>query len=312
MVQPPRLILAGPTASGKSNIAHSVARELGDVELLSCDSVAVYEGLEIGSAKPSPLEQSEVHYHGVSIRKPNEVFSAADFVSLFENAKQKAQTNHNRLWAVGGSAFYVRAAFLGMWDAPAASEPLRARLMAEPIEALYAKLLELDPESAKRVGTNDRYRLVRANEVMELTGKTPSELENERAVPQNVLLWTIDRDDSELSLRIRARTKAMLARGWIDEVKGLSTVYPPDQVRALRSVGYLEILRFLKGEQPPGRKKVNTLAELEDEIVLATHQLARTQRSFFRSLRDKRPEHARAWRLPDEQFELAQALRELP
>jgi tRNA dimethylallyltransferase len=278
-------ILTGPTATGKSQIAIDFALQHGKIELINADSLLVYQGMNIGTAKPSSDELKQVPHHLIDIRKPDQPFTAGEFFRTATRTIEEIESRGNRALIVGGTGFYLKSLLFGLWEAPAADLELRKKLKELPQQVLYDRLFARDAEYALRIGKNDSYRLVRACELMELTGKTPSELQatmTHQANPR-FMLWVIDRTNDDLFARIAHRTRTMLQDGLIEEVKALQPQY--SQCRALSSVGYLQTCQFLAGEKPPGRKIKPGLEGLSEEIQLATRQLVKQQRTWFRRLK---------------------------
>jgi tRNA dimethylallyltransferase len=260
------------------------AREGRDrIEIVNADSLLVFRGFDIGTAKPTPLERSRVPHHLIDIRDPDENFTAGDFVQAVSAALEDIHSRGNRALVVGGTGFYLKALLYGLWDAPKAPPGLRERLAMETNRELYERLYRVDEESALRISLNDRYRLIRAVETLETTGRTPSELEAEaaaRGTVQGLRLLITDRPGEDLRKRIETRTKSMLEAGWIEEVRSLLARYPG--ARPFDSVGYAEVVAHLEERRPPGRKIEPGLPGLEREIILATTQLAKRQRTFFK------------------------------
>jgi tRNA dimethylallyltransferase len=284
MVPAPGLIgiLTGPTATGKSGLALELARAHPGIELINADSMLVYRGMDVGTAKPSSQERAEVRHHLIDIRDPGEPFTAGDFVREVERAIEEIHARGNRPLIVGGTGFYLKALLYGLWDAPKAEPALRAELNATEPQALFRELEARDPDAAYRIGPADHYRLVRAVELLRMTGKTPTELEAERPAQSDprFALWIIDRETGELFDRIAARTREMLAAGFVDEVKRIRERAPGS--RALEAVGYAQVSDYLGGKLPEGRKIRPGLDGLADEIELATRQLVKRQRTWFR------------------------------
>jgi tRNA dimethylallyltransferase len=200
-----------------------------------------------------------------------------------EKAIADIHSRGKRALIVGGTGFYLKALLFGLWQGAKADPKLRAELEKKTNPELYDALYAKDPESALRMGVNDRYRLIRAAELIALTGKTPSELQAEQPSEPDPRfeLWITDRDNDELQDRISQRTRAMLKDGLIEEVKSLAAKYP--KARALESVGYHEVIQYLNGISPPGRKVAPGEGGLVAEIELATRQLVKRQRTWFRS-----------------------------
>ncbi len=299
-------ILAGPTASGKTDVVLALAEELGRVEIINADSLQVYRGMDIGTAKPSRAELERVPHHLIDIREPDEEFTAGDFLRETDRAISEIEGRGNFPVLVGGTGFYLKARLYGLWDAPPADPAVRGRLEHLTDAELYAELEKKDPESALRIGMNDRYRLVRSLEIMAQGGLSPSELRaREPASPDpRFELWVIDREGSELESRITRRTERMLEAGLLDETRGLVARYPG--ARALKAVGYAQCADFLAGRRPAGRKMAAGIEGLKAEINLATRQLVKKQRTWFRG------EPASQWfHLDGDRDRLAARFREL-
>jgi tRNA dimethylallyltransferase len=276
-------ILTGTTASGKTAAALEFARAQGEIEIVNADSLLIYRGFNIGTAKPTAAELEEIPHHLIDIRDPHEVYTAGDFVRDVEERLTDIHARGKRAMIVGGTGFYLKAMLFGLWDAPKPPADLRRKLEARSNQELYDELVVIDEEAALRITRNDRYRLIRAIETIETTGKTPSVLEAEAltrpAVP-GISLFITDRTPEELKSRIALRTEAMLDAGFLAEVESLLKRFPA--VRPFESVGYAEAVAYLEGRPPEGRKIAEGVAGLASEIKLATHQLAKRQRTFFR------------------------------
>ena len=254
----------------------------GKLEIINADSLLVYRHMDIGTAKPTAQELAEIPHHLISIREPNEPFTAGDYVRQVHEALNDIHTRGKRALLVGGSGFYLKALLYGLWEAPATDPATRQKLEQRTSQDLYDRLYELDEVSALRIGVNDRYRLVRAMELYELSGKTPSQFETEqnRDANPSLKLFVIDRENEELFPRIAERTKQMLEAGFEAEVRRLRERYPDS--RALSAVGYAQLSDYLDGKLPTGRKLKPGIEGLRNEIELATRQLVKRQRTWFR------------------------------
>jgi len=276
-------ILTGPTASGKSGLALELALKNPQLEIINADSMLVYRGMDIGTAKPSPEELRQVPHHLVDICDPDEAFTAGDFHRAAEKAIQDIQDRGKRPLIVGGTGFYLKSLLYGLWDAPAKDPQIREALERLTNPALFEKLSQADPQSATRIGLQDRYRLIRALEILQLTGKSPTELQSEKAptADPRFSLWIVDRSTEDLHLRIAERTNQMISQGLlVEEFQRIQKMFPKS--RALGSVGYAQVGRYLSGEKPAGRKVKPGLEGLSEEIQLATRQLVKAQRTWFR------------------------------
>ena len=230
-------ILTGPTATGKSGLALQFARKHPQIELINADSLLVYRGLNIGAAKPTPTELQEVPHHLVDIRNPDESFTAGEFLRAAQEAIRSISERGKRPLIVGGTGFYLQALLYGIWEAPSADPRTRTLLEEKSNSILHQELLSIDPPSALRIGLSDRYRLIRALEIIKLSGQTPTELQAKtpRQADPRFHLWVLDRSNEELQERIQHRTRAMLRQNFIAEVQALRDQFP--HCRPLQAVG---------------------------------------------------------------------------
>ncbi len=281
----PVAILTGPTATGKSGLAIEFARAHGGIEIINADSLLVYREMNIGTAKPSKEEQAGIPHHLIDLISPDAVFTAADFVKHAFDAIHDIHARRKRALIVGGTGFYLKALLFGLWDAPASDPKLRAELEQSGTLQLYEELHAKDPESAIKITAHDRYRLIRALEIIHATGKPVSEISaSQNTTPHpDLRLWVIDRSKEETDQRIAMRTQMMLQAGLVKEAQDLFERYPG--ARALQSVGYKQVSEFLKGTHPEGRKFTPGLEGLRQEIELATRQLSKKQRTWFRGMK---------------------------
>jgi tRNA dimethylallyltransferase len=280
--QPPLLVILGPTASGKSALALALAERLsGGAEILSVDSMQVYRGMDIGTAKPTPAEQARVRHHLIDIVEPNEPFTVARFVELADAVIADAARRGVRLLLTGGTPLYYKALFDGLFDGPGADASIRDRLRNLPNDELHRRLTEADSAAASRIHANDTKRLVRALEVYELTGKPISSFQSEWESPTRRhearwigLMW----DREALNRRINARVKAMIAAGWLDETRSLLSRFSSLSPTAAEATGYHELIEHLNGQ--------SSLDEAIEQIKIATRQLARRQMKWFKRFPD--------------------------
>jgi len=277
--------LVGPTASGKSALAHAVALESGQkVELLSVDAMGVYRGMDLGTAKPTRKERDEVSYHLLDLVDPSEEFTVAQFQREAKLARREvASAGHGALY-VGGTGLYGRAV-LDDLDIPARYPEIRRVLEAradDELPALYDELRELDPLAASRLEATNARRVVRALEVT-LGAKRPFSSYGEgllRYGPVRVVQVGLDCDVQVLDDRIERRFHAWMDEGLLDEIQGLLRAPAGLGRTARQAVGYRELLRHLEESAP--------LDECVSEAVTRSRRLARRQRSWFR--RDPRVE----------------------
>lgn len=278
-VVPPMLVILGPTASGKTDVALAVARAAG-AEILSVDSMQVYRGMDVGTAKPGAAERAMVSHHLLDVVDPDEPFTVARFVEMADEVIADAGRRGVPLVATGGTPLYYKALFEGLFEGPAADDAMRERLRALPNEELFRRLSQTDPAAAARIHPNDQRRLVRALEVHELTGRPISSFQTHwtNAERRHVAMWIgLEWDRDALNRRINARVKAMLAGGWVEEVRDLVARYPSLSHTAAEATGYRELIEHVSGKL--------ALDEAAEQIKIATRQLARRQMKWFRRFR---------------------------
>lgn len=280
----PRLnFIVGCTASGKSSLGVELARRLGG-EIISIDSMKVYRGMDIGTAKPGAAVRAEVPHHLIDVVDPWEEFSVAQYVGLADEAIREIHGRGRPIFVVGGTPLYIKALSEGLFEGPGADAPTRERLQAvallEGTPALHERLQQADPVAAARIHRNDLRRLVRALEVFELTGRPISALQEQwdRERPRYDcrflgLRWSKE----DLHLRIKERVLRMMDRGLVDEVKSLMALDRPLSTAARQAVGYAEVIEHLQGGAE--------LAQAVEAIKINTRQLAKSQRTWFKRFR---------------------------
>jgi tRNA dimethylallyltransferase len=272
----PALAIVGPTASGKSDLALALARRHPDLELVSIDSMQVYRGMDVGTAKPTPAERAEVRHHLLDLVDPSDEFSVADFRDAYDAALVGIAARRHRAVAVGGTGLYLRAV-LDRLDLPGRYPPVRADLEAEPdTVALHRRLRELDPVAAARIEPGNRRRVIRALEVTIGSGRPFSSfgpgLEHYPPLATVLVGLRIPRD--ELDRRIAERVRRQLDDGFADEVARLRAATPNRSRTAAQALGYPELVEHLDGRL--GR------SEAETAIVDRTRRFARRQERWFR------------------------------
>jgi tRNA dimethylallyltransferase len=272
-------VICGPTAAGKSALAMRLAERHG-LAIVSADSRQVYRGFDAGTAKPTPEERQRVPHFGIDVAAPAERYSAARWADSFDEWAAAARALGREPIAVGGTGLYLRALAAPLFEEPPLDERRRAALAAQvdalPTETLRRWTRALDPARA-HLG---RTQLLRAVEVALLTGRRLSALHASAArAPRHALRYlVVDPGRDVLRTRIAARTDAMLAAGWVDEVRRLVRVVPAD-APAWNATGYDTVRRHLTGEL--------TLDDARERIVIETRQYAKRQRTWFRhQLRD--------------------------
>jgi tRNA dimethylallyltransferase len=276
-VHQPLLVILGATASGKSALAMELARQ-GGAEILSVDSMQVYRGMDIGTAKPSADQQREIRHHLIDCADPNEMFSVARFVELADGIIANSKSP---LIATGGTPMYFKALFEGLFDGPSADESVRNRLKSLSGAELHERLKRVDAAAAERIHVADHKRLVRALEVYELTGQPISDLQKQWETDQPArhrAIWIgLSWEREELNKRINARVKEMIAAGWAEEVRNLLRKYSALSQTAREATGYAELIEHIEGRI--------TIDDAVEQIKIATRQLARRQMKWFKRFR---------------------------
>lgn len=273
------IVIAGPTASGKSALAVDVAERIG-AEIVSADSQQVYRYFDIGTAKPSAAELARVPHHLVSCVEPDEAFSAARYASLADAAIADVRARGRRVVVVGGTGLYLRVLLHGVMAGPARDEALRASLEAfaarEGDDTLHARLASVDPVSAARLSPADRVRVIRALEIHALTGRPASaqrEAHGFTARRYDYGLWVLWPPREALYAAINARTEAMFAAGLVDETRRLVAQGYRDAA-PMRAVGYAQALKVVDG--------LMTEAEAVAEVAQKTRHYAKRQYTWFK------------------------------
>ena len=248
------VVIVGPTASGKTELAVRLAERF-DGEIVSADSMQVYRGMDIGTAKPSQELLRRVPHHLLDIVSPDANFTASDFRREAAAAISDIHRRGRRAFMVGGTGLYIRALLQGLVDSPSGDEAIRLELqaLAESVgnEELLRRLAAVDPETAGRLHPNDRLRIIRALEVYRQTGRPMSGFRSEHGFAEshyNCLKIGLVVERQELYRRVDSRVEEMIERGLIAEVRGLLEAGLNREMKALRSIGYKEICAYLAGE----------------------------------------------------------------
>ena len=267
--------LVGPTGVGKTDLSQELALEF-NAEIVNCDSLLFYRGMDIGTAKPKKFL---VPHHLIDCANPDEHFDIEKFRNLALSTIAAIHNKKKNIFIVGGSGFYLRALTQGLYEVPQVSYELRTQLEKEETGALYERLKKLDPQGSSPIHPHDRYRTIRALEMILLSGKKVSQIkkdfEKSHASTQlNITYVGLDLPRTELHEKIKARTKNMLEEGLEGEVKTLLEKYPAT-TRSLQSVGYKHMISYLKNKI--------SLTQCEEEIVQSTRQLAKRQLTWFRN-----------------------------
>jgi tRNA dimethylallyltransferase len=279
------IYLTGPTASGKTEIGVALARHL-NAEVLALDSMTLYRGMDIATAKPSLAAQAGIPHHLMDVIDPWESASIAAYRDWAAAAAAQVERRGKRVLFVGGTPLYLKALLRGLFTGPSADSGIRTRLDREAVEqgepALHRRLAVIDPTAAARLHPRDRRRIVRALEVIELTGRPISELQtqHDRPAPSSVRVFGLDIPRSSLHDRINLRVIQFMNSGLVDEVRRLQDGPRPLSNVAAQAIGYREVIAMLAGHA--------TLSQTVERIQARTRQFAKRQATWFRGLEEVR------------------------
>lgn len=278
--------LAGATASGKSTVSLPLAQQL-DAEIISLDSMAIYQGMDIGTAKPTSKQQLTVPHHLLDIVSPDQSYSVSQFRDAAHQTIREIRERGKQVLFVGGTALYLQALIKGIFEGPPADWEFRAQVEAELEQAggdaLHQRLAMFDPLSADKLHPNDTRRIIRALEVLHVTGRPISHLQREfeRSMkPDQCRVFWLRRPRPELHERIESRVERMFADGLVAEVQGLLDRYGSLSHSAMQAVGYKEVIAHLKGEYD--------LAEAVEQVKIRSRRFARGQETWFRNMDESR------------------------
>lgn len=276
----PVILIVGPTAGGKSGLALALAQRLpGGGEIISADSMQVYRGMDIGTAKPTPDERALVSHHLIDVVEPDEPYSVDDWLKATEPLITTVRERQRWPIIVGGTNLYVKAFLEGLFEGPAPDESLRAELADRTLDELHSEVASIDPASANRIHRNDRKRLTRAIEVFRATGKPLTEWQSQwtgsnqrRDVRLIGLNWPVE----HINRRINARVRAMVDAGLVEEVRALhrSGRLGP---QAREALGYKQLIAAFEGR--------GTVEGAIEQIKIETRRFARKQRTWLKSFR---------------------------
>jgi tRNA dimethylallyltransferase len=274
--------LTGATASGKSKTSLELAK-LINAEIISLDSMAIYRGMDIGTAKPSVTERGDVPHHLIDIRDPNETFSTSQYRDAALELIESIRGRGKEVLFVGGTALYLKALLRGMFEGPPADWEFRKQVEKEIEESggefLHERLQMIDPVAAHNIHPNDHRRIIRALEVFSTTGKPISHWQMEFDDPtpaEECRVFAIRHQREILHERIEQRVGAMFEAGLIDEVKGLLEKHGELSHTAAQAVGYREVIEHLNGQ--------HTEEETRELVLIRTRRFARHQETWFRNL----------------------------
>jgi tRNA dimethylallyltransferase len=280
------IYLTGPTAVGKTAVGVALARRLG-AEVIAMDSMTIYRGMDIGTAKPTLAERGGVPHHLIDVVEPWESASVAEYRDWARAVVEAVEGRGKRALFVGGTALYLKTLLRGLFDGPGTDPELRGRLDqeadADGEAALHARLTALDPVAAARLHPHDRRRIIRALEVIELTGQPLSALQVEHnwPAPTGVQVYALELPRAILYDRINRRVPAFFDSGLVEEVRGLQAGARPMSLAAAQGIGYREVIAMLAGQA--------NLAETIDSIQTRSRQFAKRQATWFRGLEEVQP-----------------------
>ncbi len=280
MSEYPVIVIVGPTASGKTRLGLALAEQFRG-EIISCDALQVYRHMDIGTAKATPQEREKIPHHGLDLREPGEDFSAGEYQRMARESLKTIQGRNALPLVVGGTGFYLRALFDGLFEGPQRSDALRARMRriirGRGASSLHHALRRVDPETAARISPADSARIIRAYEIYLLTGRNMHWWQSR---PRDVLCgyrWLklgIEVPRHLLYDRINRRVEEMFETGFIDEVRGLLERYPRE-CQAFKAIGYREVASYLEGKLSLQLAKEQTQQE--------SRRYAKRQMTWFRS-----------------------------
>jgi tRNA dimethylallyltransferase len=278
MEKPPLILIVGPTAVGKTELAIQVAERL-DGEIVSADSRLFYRGMDIGTAKPSREEQSRVPHHLIDIADPDEILSLADFQHMAREAIAAIHRRQKIPFLVGGTGQYIRAITQG-WDPPKAQPDERLRGVLQQLVDergalwLHEKLKAMDPHAAGRIDARNVRRTIRALEVILATGKRFSEQRGHSQPPYRLIAIGLTRPRTELYERVDQRIDHMFASGFVDEVRALLARGYSPSLPTMSAIGYRECIRVIEGEITEEQAKA--------EMRRTTRIFVRRQANWFK------------------------------
>lgn len=290
------IFLAGPTAVGKTDVTIELHSRKPNIEILSLDSMCVYRGMDIGTAKPDADLRAKIPHHLINLVEPHEDFSVVDYISQAREAAEAILSRGNQPVFVGGTGMYLRCILRGVFEGPPANDEIRNRLQTQAEEAeakgdnywLMRQLERVDVDAALRLHPNDKRRLIRAIEVYELTGKPLTEQQKQPPLtdeekPPHVYWLSPPRD--WLYDRINRRVELMIEAGLITEVRQLLS--RPDRMShtARQGLGYKEVIDVL-GDDSEAELSEEQLAAVVDTIQTRTRQFAKRQHTWFRNLEE--------------------------
>lgn len=301
MVSPKLIVIVGPTAVGKTDLVLELTGAFGG-EIISADSMQVYRYMDIGTAKPSPEERKRVPHHLLDVVNPDEPFNAARFVAMADKVIRVLHEQQTPIWVVGGTGLYIRTLLGGLFSGPDADDELRKayrqREAQHGPDYLFGELQRLDVRAARRIDPRDTVRIIRALEVLELTGRSIIDQQEEHGFAENRYKYikiglTLERQI--LNERIEHRTQGMIAAGLIDEVRQLLDRGYQTDLKPMQSLGYKHIVLYLQGQID--------LDEAVRRTIRDTRRYAKRQGTWFRAEEDVQ------WHMPNESLKIKETLR---
>lgn len=272
----PPILIAGPTAVGKSKMALALAEQIGG-EIISVDSMQVYRGLDIGTAKPSAADRVRVPHHVIDVCDLTESFDAAQFARLAHRAVAKIRSHGHVPILCGGTGLYFKAFLEGLDEMPSADVKLRAELETTPLEELLEELRERDPVTCGKIDKKNPRRVIRAVEVIRLTGKPFSEVKTQKSEVRSrkPAFFCLTRQPEDLRQRINARVDEMFQRGLVNETRELLKHGLEQNKTAMQAIGYRQVVEHLRGQR--------SLADTIELVKTKTRQFAKRQLTWFRA-----------------------------
>jgi len=274
--RPEFVVVGGPTASGKSALALDLAKAIGGA-IVCCDSVQLYRGFDIGSAKPTSLERATVPHFLFDILEWHDPFDAAAYARAAKSVMAETKQRGLIPVIVGGTGLYLRALLGDAWDDDVPSDQdLRSKLGERESLDLYGELKSMDPRRAGELHPNDRFRVIRALEINILTGSNVRARKPDNTLPTNHVMIFLNPDRQVLHDRIAKRAKTMITDGLIAEVDRLLAAGVDPGSKPMQSIGYKQVVGMRQG--------VLTAAKLEEKIIFATRQYAKRQVTWFKKV----------------------------
>ena len=283
--------MTGATASGKTTVGLELARRL-DAEIISLDSMAIYRGMDIGTAKPTQEQQASIPHHLLDICDPVEKFSVTQYRDAALEKLEEIQSRDKQVLFVGGTALYLKALICGIFQGPPADWEFRKAVEQElaesGLEKLHERLAQVDPVSAQKLHPNDQRRVIRALEVYTTTGQPISHLQNEFEIstnPEDCNVFTLRHPRQQLHERIDQRVGEMFERGLVDEVRGLLERWGELGQTAAQAVGYQEAIQLLNQQES---EEPITVENTHEKVLVRTRRFARHQETWFRGIQECR------------------------